>query len=217
MRHDQVYRDRQDYSKTILGLGLALGAVAIVYSVASSLNQNRVASRPGDDAPARTGKTKPAGDAAMVGRTITINRPRAELFAFWADFSKLPQFMQSLDSITVEGDVARWKIAAPLGRSVQMETRVTANIENEVLSWASTENSEMKAEGKVTFRDAPAGRGTELEAELSYVPPLGDVGRLIGKLFQTDPLIQGRRELRRFKMLMETGEIATNKNHKTQE
>jgi len=52
---------------------------------------------------------------------------------------------------------------------------------------------------------------------LSYVPPLGEIGRLIGKVFQTDPLIQGCRELRRFKMLMEAGEIATNKNHKTQE
>jgi uncharacterized membrane protein len=46
---------------------------------------------------------------------------------------------------------------------------------------------------------------------------MGEVGRWIGKLFQTDPVTQGRRELRRFKMLMETGEIATNKNHASQE
>ncbi len=217
MRQTQGYRDRPDNSKTLLALGLSLGAVAIGYVIVNSMNQNRVASRPIDDAPVRTSKAKPTGNAAMVGRTITINRPRSELFAFWADFSNLPQFMQSLDSLSVDGDTAHWRIAAPMGRFVDMETRMTANVENEVLAWASTENSEMKAKGKVTFRDAPAGRGTELAAELSYVPPLGDVGRLIGKLFQTDPLIQGRRELRRFKMLMETGEIATNKNHKTQE
>jgi len=217
MRHTQSYRDQSDNSRTLLAVGLGLGAVAIGYVVVKSMNQKRVVSRPIDDAPVRTTKVKPMGNAAMVGRTITINRPRAELFAFWADFANLPQFMQSLSSLSVDGDIARWKIAAPMGRFVDMETRMTANIENEVLSWASTENSEMKAEGKVTFRDAPAGRGTELEAELSYVPPLGEVGRLIGKLFQTDPLIQGRRELRRFKMLMEAGEIATSKNHKAQE
>ena len=217
MRHTQSYRDQSDNSRTLLAVGLGLGAVAIGYVVVKSMNQKRVVSRPIDDAPVRTTKAKPMGNAAMVGRTITINRPRAELFAFWADFANLPQFMQSLSSLSVDGDIARWKIAAPMGRFVDMETRMTANIENEVLSWASTENSEMKAEGKVTFRDAPAGRGTELEAELSYVPPLGEVGRLIGKLFQTDPLIQGRRELRRFKMLMEAGEIATGKNHKAQE
>jgi len=217
MRHTQGYRDRPDYSKTLLALGLSIGAVAITYVVVNSMTQNRVALRSIDDAPVRTSKAKQTGNAALVGRTITINRPRAELFAFWANFANLPQFMQSLSSLVVNGDIARWKIAAPMGRFVELETRITANIENEMLSWESTENSEMKAKGKVTFRDAPAGRGTELEAELFYVPPLGEVGRLIGKVFQIDPLIQGRRELRRFKMLMEAGEIATNKNHKAQE
>ena len=52
---------------------------------------------------------------------------------------------------------------------------------------------------------------------MSYIPPLGELGKLIGRFFQTDPLSQGRQELRRFKMLMETGEIATSKNHKTDE
>lgn len=217
MRHTQGYRDRPDYSKTLLALGLGIGAVAITYVVVNSMTQNRVALRSIDDAPVRTSKAKQTGNAALVGRTITINRPRAELFAFLANFANLPQFMQSLSSLVVNGDIARWKIAAPMGRFVELETRITANIENEILSWESTENSEMKAKGKVTFRDAHAGRGTELEAELFYVPPLGEVGRLIGKVFQTDPLIQGRRELRRFKMLMEAGEIATNKNHKAQE
>ncbi len=217
MRYAQGYRNRPDYSKALLVLGLGLGAVAIGYVVATRKPNNSVSFRPEDDAPTRTGRTKPAGDAAVVGRTITINRPRAELFTFWSDFSNLPKFMQSIESVGVDGDIATWKVAAPMGRSVQMETRITANVENEVLAWASTETSELKGAGKITFKDAPAGRGTELEAELSYVPPLGEIGVLIGKLFQTDPLIQGRRELRRFKMLMETGEIATNKNHKTQE
>ena len=217
MRLAEVHNDRSAFSKAILAFGLGLGAVAIGYVVATSLAQNRVSHRPLDDAPKRASRTKPEGALTLVGRTITINRPRAELFAFWSDFSNLPRFMQSLDSISVCGDVARWKIAAPMGRCVHMETRMTTNVENEVLAWASTDNSAIKAAGKVTFRDAPAGRGTELEAELSYVPPMGEIGRLIGKLFQTDPLIQGRRELRRFKMLMETGEIATNKNQKLPE
>lgn len=216
MRDHQVHNDRPNFSKNILALGLGVTVLAVAYAVTTNLTQNRVASRPADDAPPRTLKTKPRSDLALVGRTMTINRPRHELFAFCADLSNLPHFMQSLDSVLVNGDVAIWKIAAPMGPSIQMETRMTAHVENEVLSWASTENSHMKATGRIAFKDAPAGRGTELEAELSFVPPLGEVGRIIGTLFQTDPLIQGRRELRRFKMLMETGEIATNKNHKKQ-
>jgi uncharacterized membrane protein len=60
----------------------------------------------------------------------------------------------------------------------------------------------------VKFRDAPGGRGTEVEAIIAWVPPGGDLGRLVAGLFQKDPLVQGRRELKRLKMLMETGEIA---------
>ena len=217
MQLAKAYHDIPNRSKALIALGLGLGAVAVGYAIATSSNQNRVNFRPDDDSPARTARKKPAGEFAMVGRSITINRPRSELFKFWSDFSNLPAFMESLEAVSLDGDVAHWKIKAPFGQFVHMETRMTANVENEVLAWASTENSQMRADGKVTFRDAPAGRGTELEAELSFVPPLGDIGRLIGTLFQTDPLIQGRRELRRFKMLMEAGEVATNKNHKTKE
>jgi uncharacterized membrane protein len=39
--------------------------------------------------------------------------------------------------------------------------------------------------------------------------PRGAVGALIAKLFQREPAMQARRDLRRFKQLMETGEIAT--------
>lgn len=66
----------------------------------------------------------------------------------------------------------------------------------------------------MTFRDAPAGRGTEVEAVVAYVPAGGEAGRLIARLFRLAPAMQGRRELRRFKMLMEAGEIATSRNRK---
>ena len=37
----------------------------------------------------------------------------------------------------------------------------------------------------------------------------GVVGQLVAKLFQSDPAILARRNLRRLKQLLETGEIAT--------
>ena len=206
-----VSRSRTPSNRTML-IALSVGAAAayIGYNVAKSAAQNPVAHRPADDAPARTRRDQPA-----KGRTITINRPRAELFAFWADFSNISKFMQSVSNVAIEGDVARWDIKGPLGQTVTLRTIMTERQDDTVLAWASTDASDIKASGRVTFRDAPAGRGTELEAELSYAPPMGEIGRWIGKLFQTDPIMQGRRELRRFKMLMETGEIATNANQKS--
>jgi uncharacterized membrane protein len=35
------------------------------------------------------------------------------------------------------------------------------------------------------------------------------VGRLVAKMFEKEPHIQVRRDLRRFKQLMEAGEVAT--------
>jgi uncharacterized membrane protein len=62
--------------------------------------------------------------------------------------------------------------------------------------------------GKVEFLDAGA-RGTVVRAVIAYQPPAGTVGKVIAKIFQREPRIQSRRDLRRFKQLMETGEIAT--------
>ena len=42
------------------------------------------------------------------------------------------------------------------------------------------------------------------------VPPAGTVGKLVAKLFQREPAIQARRDLRRFKQLLETGEVTVN-------
>ena len=44
----------------------------------------------------------------------------------------------------------------------------------------------------------------------AFAPDQGEsVGKLIAKMFQREPAIQARRDLRRFKQLMEAGEIAT--------
>ncbi len=202
-------RDRQTLWLT-LGIGALAGVVG--YSVYQEATRNKVAYRPGDDAPSRT--TKRGGPARKVaGRTVTISKPRSELFAYWRDFNNLPRFMQSVGSVTLQGDTAQWQLLGPGDRPMSLETRIVEEREGELIVWRSTPASEIEAAGRVTFRDAPAGRGTEVEALIVYNPPLGEAGRWIAKLFQADPSIQGRRELKRFKMLMEAGEIATSRNH----
>jgi len=168
-----------------------------------------------DDAPKRTQKDDKDGDLAIVGRSVLINRPRNELFAFWRDFTNLPTFMQAIESIQMTGERRSiWTIKAPAGQKVTLETEVTDLVENEVIGWRSVEGSQIKTEGRVTFADAPAGRGTVVTADIGYVPPGGDIGRLFAKLFAAEPNIQARHELKRFKMLMETGEIANAASHK---
>ena len=143
---------------------------------------------------------------------MTINRPRQEIYEFWRDFGNLARFMESVESVHEVGDISVWTIAAPMGRSVEVRTRIVQDRPGEEIAWRATDDSQIDTEGKVMFRDAPGDRGTVVEAVVAYRPPMGEMGRIVAKLFQAEPAIQARRDLKRLKMLLETGEIATNRN-----
>jgi uncharacterized membrane protein len=174
-----------------------------------------------DDAPLSASKHNSAAVEAMtdsllekrgdsiVGRAVTINRPRAELFAYFRDFTNLPTFMDNVERIDVlDAKRSHWVVKAPGGKTVEWDSVVTDEVEGEYIAWASEPGADIDNSGRVDFRDAGA-RGTVVTATLLYDPPAGVVGKLIAKLFQREPAIQARRDLRRFKQLMETGEIAT--------
>lgn len=168
-----------------------------------------------DDAPKRAQRDDKDGELAIVGRSVTINRPRSELFAYWLDFTNLPHFMHAIERIEKLDDKrSAWTVKAPAGQHVMLETELVAVEENSTIGWRSTDNSQIRTAGVVRFKDAPADRGTIVTAEIAYEPPAGDLGRLVAKLFGTEPNIQARHELKRFKMLMETGEIATGANRR---
>ena len=48
-----------------------------------------------------------------------------------------------------------------------------------------------------------------MKVSLDYIPPAGRFGAAVAKLFGEEPGQQVREDLRRFKQLMETGEVAT--------
>ena len=174
-----------------------------------------------NDAPITAAK-KPAKSAAaqagidapdryeLIGRTVTINRSPEELYAFWRNFANLACFMENIQSVTVvDATRSHWVVSAPAGKSVEWDSIIEEDVPNERISWRSTEGSGIQHGGRVEFRPAHGGRGTEVSAVIAYDPPAGALGKVIAKLFQKEPRIQARRDLRRFKQLMETGEIAT--------
>lgn len=179
-----------------------------------------------DDAPLTTSKDRAAavdaatealidkpgqGDAdTLVGRTVTINRPRAELYAYWRDFANLPSFMDNVEQVEVlDAKRSRWVVKAPGEATVEWISAITEEKEGEFIAWASVEGADVPNSGRIDFRDAQGGRGTIVTATILYDPPAGFIGKVIAKMFQREPAIQARRDLRRFKQLMETGEIAT--------
>ena len=162
----------------------------------------------GDDAPTATWKDSPS-DGSLTARAVTINRPARELFDYWRDFSNLASFMDNVESVTVLDERrSRWVVKAPGGKTVEWTSRITDLVEGSAIGWEAEEDADVPNRGRVEFRDA-GERGTVVTATIDYDPPAGAVGKVIAKLFQREPAIQARRDLRRFKQLMETGEIAT--------
>jgi uncharacterized membrane protein len=146
----------------------------------------------------------------LIGRSVTINRPRAELYAFWRDFNNLPTFMHNIHSVTIKDRThSHWIIEAPAGKRVEWDSQITQDEPGGLIAWESLEGASVRNSGRVEFLDSPDSRGTVVRITLTYDPPAGTVGKLIAKLFQKEPKVQARQDLRRFKQLMETGEIST--------
>lgn len=152
---------------------------------------------------------RPSRDRHLsVTRTVTINRPAEELYAFWRDFRNLPRFMRHVEAIEVTGDTrSHWRVKGPAGMTVEWDAEITDERPNEFISWRSVPGADVDNEGTVRFERAPGGRGTIVRAEIRYTPPGGPVGAAFAKLFGEEPGQQAQEDLRAFKQVMETGEV----------
>lgn len=146
-----------------------------------------------------------------VEKTVTIsNKSPEELYQFWRNFENLPHFMKHLKHVSVINNTrSHWIASAPMGGSVEWDAEIINDQENRLIAWASVEGADIDNSGFVRFQRAPQGRGTEVKVVIEYNPPGGVVGDAIAKLFGEEPQQQIGDELRRFKMLMEAGEMAT--------
>ncbi|MEG3438721.1 SRPBCC family protein [Pannus brasiliensis CCIBt3594] len=150
-----------------------------------------------------------AANTIKVEKTVTIDRTPAELYTFWRDFERLPTFLKHIKSITVLNDRrSRWVATAPL-QDVEWEAEILKDETNHLIAWASVEGSQIDNSGFIRFQPATGDRGTEVKLVLEYSPAGGAIANTIAKLFGESPEQQIGDDLRRFKQLMEAGEIAT--------
>lgn len=174
-------------------------------SASDSINVPATAAR---DADARSSEA-PRDEKSVSASVVTIAKPAQTLYEFWRDFSNLPQIMENIERIDVADRMrSTWVVKAPGDRTVQWEAVVTEDQPGKLIAWESVEGAEIRNSGRVEFHDVK-GRGTVVRAVIAYDPPGGAIAKLIAKLFQREPALQSRRDLRRFKQYMETGEIST--------
>jgi uncharacterized membrane protein len=147
--------------------------------------------------------------ALPVRVSLAINRSPEELYRYWHEFENLPRFMTHLESVRVTGDGrSHWVAKGPAGTTVEWDSEITADWPNEEIAWRTVEGADVDHAGSIRF-EADGARGTIVTVEMQYNPPAGRLGATVVALFGEEPNQTVKADLRRFKQIMETGEVVT--------
>jgi uncharacterized membrane protein len=151
-----------------------------------------------------------AKHAIRVEKTLTVNAPVNTLYRFWRDIENLPRFMPHVRSVhRLDDRRSHWVVNGPAGMPIEWDAEIINDVKNEHLSWQSTEHADIYNAGSVHFHPAPEGRGTEVKVVMRYTPPAGALGAAFVTLLRKSPEQHIEDDLRRFKSLIETGEVPT--------
>jgi uncharacterized membrane protein len=189
----KAYRARDGERRRRVGLATAAVAGITVLDVYAALRASRTRSDTG---------------AQTLHASITVNRPRNEVYRFWRDFQNLPRFMAHLESVETQDAVrSHWVAKAPAGRTVEWDAEMTDDSPNRLIAWRSLPGAKVPNSGRVRFLEAPGGRGTEVHVEMTYDLPGGRAAALVARLLGEEPEQQVRDDLRRCKQVLETGDV----------
>lgn len=143
-----------------------------------------------------------------VTKTITVARPRSEVYAFWRDFQNLPRFMHNLESVENIGSKrSHWVAKGIAGADREWDAELIDDLPNERIAWRTVgDDDHIRHAGAVSFQ--PLGGGvTEVQVDLTYDAPGGKLGAAIAKLFGEEPGQQIEEDLEQFKQVLETGDV----------
>ncbi len=139
---------------------------------------------------------------------MTINAPRQALYAFWRDFRNLPLFMENIESVQVFDERrSHWMVKGPADSTVEWDSVIVEDIPGESIAWTTTDKAEVPNSGRIEFRDTTQRARHAGDGQHRLRPAGGKARQGRGQTIRREPNIQARQDLRRFKQLMETGEI----------
>jgi len=188
------------YRGRTAGAMLAVAAITAL-DVAASLRES---SQPGEAVRVARSESE-----QLIEHTVGVNRSPQECYTFWRDVSNLSKFSPMIEKVTpIDDRRSHWVLRGPGGKKVEWDSEITADQPGERIAWHSI-SGDVKHAGTVRFERAPGGRGTFVSAMMHYQPPGGRIATALAKMLGKDPNHQVREDLRRFKSLIETGELPT--------
>jgi uncharacterized membrane protein len=156
-----------------------------------------------------SGESNGQATAARAETSVIVNRSPEDCYNFWRRLENLPRFMMYLESVRTTGDRRSHWTANVAGQKIEWDAEIETDVPNERITWRTTQESEFTNSGAVEFDRAPGGRGTIVRVQMDY----GNIWHALGAAAATalgkNPEQLIKKELCRFKQMMETGEVIT--------
>lgn len=206
----RVAGDAMDLSLLGLALASANGTrariAAATAAVAGVTAADAICARELSRGPSGRHGVEIEGGRINVERSIAINLPAAELYRFWRNFENLPRFMSFIELVQpIDEKRSRWIAKIPGGEELRWEAEITRDEPDKSISWASLAGGDLETWGSVRFENGPGGAGTMVTLEMRFAPRRMAAAAAFGRTLG----VMVKENLRRFKQLMETGEIPT--------
>jgi uncharacterized membrane protein len=190
---------------------IVIGASALIaYGVTRRSKVGSALAAAGGVLAYQAAKTSPSSSNTKV--SFLVNASADQAYKLWRDFAGLPRFMVHLQSVRQLDDRrSEWVASGPGGREIRWNAEITGDRPNQRIAWRSLPGSDVHTSGSVDFGADPQGRGTFVTVDMQYAVPGGPVSMGVAALFGKNPDFVVREDVRRFKQLLETGEVPTSR------
>jgi uncharacterized membrane protein len=140
--------------------------------------------------------------AVDIQKTLYIEAPVDQVYAFWSNYENFPLFMSHVRDVEDLGQGrSHWSVSGPGGVPIEWDATLTQQTPNEVIAWRSEPGSMLENAGIIRF--SSAGTGTRVDLRFCYHPPAGGAGQAVAELLGSDPRTKLNQDLGRMKALLE--------------
>lgn len=143
-------------------------------------------------------------DWQEIEASVLISRPPNELYRLWRDFTRMPGLLSHVEKVEILDDQrSRWTVIGPMNARLELVSHIEDDQQDRRIAWRSTPQASVETRGAVEFLAEGSG-ATRVKVHLSYMPPGGSIGRVIGRIFGPDAQRRLDEDLQRFKESLDT-------------
>jgi len=139
----------------------------------------------------------------VIEKSVTIDRSRKEVYAFWRDPTHLPEFMDRVERVQIlDPNRSQWLVGGPLGIHVLWDVQILSDQAPYDLAWCTWEDARIRYLGSVRFKSDAVSGATHAIVRLKFRLPASPI-RVAMALTGVDAETEVESSLQRLKELLE--------------